>query len=163
VYFVSYSDCEAFCEKLNQMLFYQLPEGYRFTIPTEAQWEYAAYGGRKSKGYTYSGSNIINKVAWWEDNSEKKNHEVGLKFSNELGIYDMSGNVWEWCSDYFDGDYYIISPSSDPTGPDFGYNRALRGGSWRSTTQGCRVSCRYTASPNERASNCGFRLALVKE
>jgi len=165
-------------------------------VAVEAQWEYAARGGKKSKGYIYSGGNDIKKVGWYEDNSggsgntttqkviykdefgetvktgtvllpdknsDERTQEVGQKNRNELGIYDMSGNVWEWCSDWFDGDYYLYSPTTDPTGPGYGYQRALRGGSWRSTAKGCRVSCRFAASPNERASNCGLRVALVKD
>jgi len=163
IYYVNHTECEAFCEKLNQLVSKQLPKGYKFSLPTEAQWEYAARGGRKSKGYTYSGDHNIWKVAWYEENSEDKTRKVGLKGRNELGIYDMSGNVWEWCSDWFDGSYYSYSPSTDPTGPGYGYHRVLRGGSWRSIEQGCRVSCRYKNLPNERASNCGLRLALIKE
>jgi len=162
MYYINYKDCEEFCEKLNQLLSRQLPEGYKFALPTEAQWEYAARGGRKSKSYTYSGDDNIKKVAWYEENCKDQTREVGMKKKNELGIYDMSGNLWEWCSDYFDGEYYSYSPSTDPTGPKYGYHRALRGGSWRSIAQGCRVSCRYKNSPNERASNCGLRVVLTK-
>jgi len=140
-----------------------LPEGYQFLLPTEAQWEYAARGGNKSKGYTFSGSDIPDEVTWYSANSEGTSQETGWKIKNELGIYDMNGNVWEWCKDWFDGEYYDYSLSADPTGPLYGYHRALRGGSWRSIAQGCRVSCRYKCSPTERASNCGFRLALTKE
>jgi len=163
MYYINHKECEEFCEKLNQLLAKQLPEGYKFALPTEAQWEYAARGGRKSKGYTYSGDNNLKKVAWFEENSNEKTREVGTKKKNELGIYDMSGNVWEWCSDWFDGEYYNYSLSSDPTGPTYGYHRVMRGGSWRSIVQGCRVSCRAKNSPNERASNCGLRVVLVKE
>ena len=163
MYYINYNECVEFCEKLNQLLSKHLPEGYTFTLPTEAQWEYAARGGNKSKGYTYSGGDNIGKVAWYEENSMDKSHEIGMKKGNELGIYDMSGNLWEWCKDWFDGYYYDHSPSLDPTGPVYGYMRSQRGGSWRSIAQGCRVSCRFRSSPNERASNCGFRLALVKE
>jgi formylglycine-generating enzyme required for sulfatase activity len=163
MYYINYNECIAFCEKLNQLLSKHLPEGYKFSLPSEAQWEYAARGGKKSKGYIYSGSDNIGKVAWYEDNSKDEVREVSTKKKNELGIYDMSGNVWEWCKDWFDGEYYDYSISTNPTGPVYGYQRALRGGSWRSIPQGCRVSCRYKYSPNERASNCGFRLALTKE
>jgi formylglycine-generating enzyme required for sulfatase activity len=163
MYYINYKDCEEFCEKLNQLLSKQLPKGYKFSIPTEAQWEYAARGGRKSKGYSYSGDNFIGKVAWYEEDSNDQTQEVGRKKKNELGIYDMSGNLWEWCIDWFDGDFYSYSPSIDPTGPVYGYQRVLRGGSWRSIPQACRVSCRSAGSPNERASNYGLRLVLVKE
>jgi formylglycine-generating enzyme required for sulfatase activity len=161
MYYISYIECEEFCEKLNQLLSKQLPEGYKFCLPTEAQWEYAARGGKKSKGYTYSGGDNIEKLAFYEENSNDQTCEVGTKKANELGIYDMSGNVWEWCLDWFDSEYYNYSPFTDPAGPGYGYHRVLRGGSWRSIPQGCRVSCRFKSSPNERASNCGLRLALV--
>jgi len=160
MYYINYTECVAFCENLNQLLSNQLPKGYKFSLPTEAQWEYAARGGKKSKGYVYSGGDNLVKIAWNEENSTR---ETGRLKKNELGIYDMSGNVWEWCLDWFDGEYYNYSPSTDPTGPAYGYHRALRGGSWRSIAQGCRVSCRFKSSPNERASNCGLRVALVKE
>ena len=163
MYYINYKECEEFCSKLNSLLYKYLPEGYKFSIPTEAQWEYAARGGKKSKGYIYSGSDNLIKVAWYEENSKEQVQEVGEKRKNELGICDMSGNVWEWCRDWFDGEYYSYSTSVDPTGPVFGYHRALRGGSWRSIAQGCRVSCRFKNTPNERASNCGLRLVLVKE
>jgi len=162
IYYINYEECEQFCEKLNQLLYKQLPQGYEFSLPTEAQWEYAARGGKKSKNYTYSGSNDITKVAWYNDNCNETIHEIGAKNKNELGIYDMCGNLWEWCGDWFNLDYYRQSPSTDPTGPDYGYYRILRGGSWRSTAQGCRVSFRYIRPPNERGDNYGFRLALTK-
>jgi formylglycine-generating enzyme required for sulfatase activity len=208
MYYINYKECERFCEKLNRLLSKQLPEGYKVSLPTEAQWEYAARGGKKSKNYTYSGSNDIGKVAWFDDKSNieplevevmKPNkleifetqwtyvarkklfgsgstgkseqyfdniqdqvRKIGTKKENELGVYDMSGNIWEWCKDWFDGDYYIVSPSLNPTGPDYGYYRSLRGGSWRSTAQGCRVSCRSKYVPTERTGSCGLRLVLVK-
>ena len=163
MYYINLWECEEFCFKLNDLLSKLLPEGYKFALPTEAQWEYAARGGKKSKGCIYSGGDIISKVAWFMENGNDKIQKIGMKKGNELGIYDMSGNVWEWCRDYFDGDYYYISPEYNPVGPEYGFQRALRGGSWRSTEQGCRVSCRYKSSPGDRASNCGLRLALVKE
>ena len=163
IYYINYEECELFCKKLNQLLNKQLPEGYIFSLPTEAQWEYAARGGKKSKMHTYSGGNNVLSVAWYIDNCKLQTHEVGIKNKNELGIYDMSGNVWEWCRDWFDLDYYRRSPSTDPTGPDKGYYRILRGGSWRSNAQGCRVSFRNVRPPNQRGDNYGVRVALVKD
>ena len=165
MYYINYSECETFCEKLNQLLHKQLPQGYKFSLPTEAQWEYAARGGKKSKSYLYSGGDNIGETAWYIENCKKQlqTQEVGLKKKNVLGIYDMSGNVWEWCKDWFRHNYYTNSPSVNPAGAKTGYYRVLRGGSWRTSAKGCRVSYRFISSPNERTDNYGFRLALVKE
>ena len=151
---VSWNDCQTFIKKLNQFT------GKNFRLPTEAEWEYAARGGNKSKGYKYSGSNTINDVAWYEDNSGDKTHDVKTKQANELGIYDMSGNVWEWCQDWYGSNYYSNSPSTNPTGPTSGSPRVLRGGSWYYDARCCRVSHRYGSNPDGRGSNFGFRLIL---
>jgi len=129
--------------------------GYR--LPTEAEWEYAACGGTKSKGYIYSGTNDIGTVAWYGGNSGSNTHEVGTKFANELGIFDMSGNVWEWCWDWYDGGYYETSPASDPKGPVSGSYRVLRGGSWYDRSRDCRVTFRNNGYPGLRL-NYGLRL-----
>ena len=162
IYFVNHSNCSKFCSRLTQLLSEQLPEGYIFRIPTEAQWEYAARGGNMSKGYTFSGSNNIDEVAWYGAKYYLTTSQVGKKMKNELGIYDMSGNVWEWCKDWFDEDYYSRTSSFNPTGPIYGFERVLRGGSWRSVAQVCSVSCRFKDFPEVRTNNYGFRLALVK-
>ncbi|MBR6926931.1 MAG: SUMF1/EgtB/PvdO family nonheme iron enzyme, partial [Bacteroidaceae bacterium] len=128
--------------------------------PTEAEWEYAARGGKKSKGYTYSGSNTIDDVAWYVDNSGETTHEVGTKQANELGIYDMSGNVWEWCQDRYGETYYENSPSTDPLGPDSGSSRVNRGGGGWNDAGFCRVAHRGRDSPGNRYDDLGFRLAL---
>jgi formylglycine-generating enzyme required for sulfatase activity len=161
MFFINYCESEKFCCILNHLLANQLPEGYKFVIPTEAQWEYAARGGNVTRGYTFSGSNNVEEVAWHDAKYYVTSYEVGKKTSNELGIYDMSGNVWEWCLDWFDEEYYTYSPSYNPTGPIYGEHRILRGGSWRSVKEVCRVSWRYKDSPEIRASNYGLRLALV--
>ena len=161
MYYINYNECEEFCAKLNKLLSDKLPEGYKFRLPTEAQWEYAARGGKKSKGYKYSGSDYIGEVAWYNSNSGGRTHEVGMKDKNELGIYDMSGNVWEWCQDWYDASYYSNSSSTNPKGPSSGSDRVLRGGSWRGIAQGCSVSFRSNAGPNRRFHNSGVRLVLV--
>ncbi len=150
---VSWNDCQTFITKLNELT------GKTFRLPTEAEWEYAARGGNKSQGYKYSGSNSIDDVAWYTSNSSSKTHEVGTKQPNELGIYDMSGNVWEWCSDWYGS--YSSSSQTNPTGPTSGSNRVLRGGGWDINAGHCRVSYRDDSNPSYRNGNFGFRLVLV--
>ena len=149
---VSWDDCQEFIEKLNRLT------GKNFRLPTEAEWEYAARGGNKSKGYKYSGSNDADAVAWYYDNSGGKTHPVATKQANELGLYDMSGNLWEWCQDW-DGDYTSHS-QSNPTGSSMGSYRVLRGGSWLNRARGVRVSFRDFNSPDYRSIINGLRLAL---
>ena len=152
---VSWDDCQAFIGKLNAQT------GKTFRLPTEAEWEYAARGGKKSKGYTYSGSNAIGDVAWHLDNSGNTTHEVGTKQANELGIYDMSGNVWEWCQDWYGETYYKNSSTTDPQGPASGTSRVLRGGSRYDFAQCCRVAYRSNYYPDHRNSYRGLRLVLA--
>lgn len=150
---VSWNDIHLFISKLNKKT------GMDFRFPTEAEWEFAAKGGNGSKGYKYSGSNQILTVAWYNNNSWDRTHDVKGKMPNELGIYDMSGNVREWCYDWF-GSYSRISQTS-PKGPNYGNSRVLRGGSWGTyVEEGCRVSCRYFIEPEYRDEYCGFRLCL---
>ena len=148
---VSWDDCQEFISKLNSVT------GKAFRLPTEAEWEYAARGGKKSRGYQYSGSNNISDVAWYTDNSGSKTHAVGSKQENELGIYDMSGNVWEWCQDWYGT--YSSSSQVNPTGAASGSRRVFRGGSWRITAWYCRSSCRDILMPDYRYA-LGLRLVL---
>ena len=157
---VRYEDCETFINKLNSLLANQLPNGRKFRFPTEAQWEYAARGGNRSRGYRYSGSNNIKEVAWYDGNSGSTTHPVKQKQPNELGLYDMSGNVWEWCYDWYDEDYYSNSPQANPEGPSRGSYRVLRGGSWAYDAQSCRVANRDFNSLDYGSSDYGLRLAL---
>lgn len=154
---ITWDQCQTFISKLNAL---GLTNGV-FRLPTEAEWEFAARGGNKSKGYAYSGSNSVGDVAWYGGSTT---HPVGQKDCNELGLYDMSGNVWEWCHDWYDEEYYASSPKNNPTGPSSGEFHVRRGGRWDHTTKCCRVSSRNDGL-SEGESNydgSGFRLALVK-
>ncbi len=151
---VSWNDCQEFIRKLNSLT------GKNFRLPTEAEWEYAARGGSRSNRTKYAGSRSIGSVAWYTDNSGSKTHPVKGKSPNELGLYDMSGNVWEWCGDWYGKSYYSNSPSSDPKGPSTGSRRVLRGGGWNYRAGGCRVSNRHYGTPVSRYDYFGFRLVL---
>ena len=150
---VSWEDCQTFIGKLNDLT------GKSFRLPTEAEWEYAARGGKRSNHTQYSGSKRIKDVAWYKGNSGSKTHSVKTKKPNELGLYDMSGNVWEWCQDWYDS--YGSKAQTNPMGPDSGSHRVGRGGSWLGYSgRYCRLSHRNYYSPGGRVSNLGFRLAL---
>lgn len=149
---VSWNNVQDFIKKLNKKT------GMKYRLPTEAEWEYAARGGNKSKGYKFSGSNNIDDVAWYTGNSGNKTHPVGTKQPNELGIYDMSGNVWEWCSDWYGSGYYSISPDTNPQGLSSGDSRVNRGGSWIDYATNCPSANRMKTGPHYRGSNVGLRL-----
>lgn len=149
---VSWNDCQEFIRKLNSLT------GKNFRLPTEAEWEFAARGGNNSRGYKYSGSNDIGSVAWYSGNSGSKTHPIGQKSPNELGLYDMSGNVWEWCQDWY-GDF-SSSSQTNPTGPASGSDRVYRGGSWYFDAGRCRVSFRGSGAPGYRYYHLGLRLVL---
>ncbi|MDR1601898.1 MAG: formylglycine-generating enzyme family protein [Tannerella sp.] len=146
---VSWNGVAEFIRRLNELT------GKDYRLPTEAEWEYAARGGVASLGYKYSGSNTLKEVAWYGYNSDGQTHPVGTRQPNELGIHDMNGNVWEWCSDWYNR--YADYPQTDPKSSVFGSSRVFRGGSWNSIVQ--RISIRSYASPDDCRSNLGFRLA----
>ena len=152
---VSWDEAVQFCEKLSQKT------GRNYVLPTEAQWEYAARGGKYSKGTKYAGSNTINEVAWYTGNSNNTTHPVAQKEPNELGLYDMSGNVDEWCLDRYGS--YSSSDATNPTGPgpSAGSARVERGGNWLEGARYCRVSYRYNYSPGYRGSYLGFRVVCL--
>ena len=150
---ISWYNAKAFCEKLSELT------GKKYVLPTEAQWEYAARGGNKSQGYKYSGSNTIGDVAWYEGNNDSHTCAVKQKQPNELGLYDMSGNVWEWCSDWYD-DYSSYS-QTNPTGPSSGSKRVERGGNYFNSAASCRVSNRNSYYPSDSCNNLGFRVVCL--
>jgi len=166
MYCVSWDDVQEFIDKLNAST------GKKYRLPTEAEWEYAARGGNKSKNYKYSGSNRVDDVAWYCDPAckkagddealfsgpDRKTRPVGTKAPNELGIFDMSGNVEEWCSDWYD--YYNCVAQTNPSGPSEGWIRVLRGGYWGSDPEYCDVSYRTNDLPDYRGNSIGFRLVL---
>ena len=185
---VNWYDAVAFCNQLNKLL--KLPVPYSgegkgtkcnfhcaaFRLPTEAEWEYAARGGNvethsraslpgKSKQFEYSGSDNLNKVAWYDKNNNYETKPVGLKFPNRLGLYDMSGNVWVWCWDWFDNHYYNQcskhSLTPNPVGPEKGHRRVLRGGSWNGGAGRSRLADRSSYTPDRRWGSAGFRLLFA--
>lgn len=154
MYYVSWDEAQKFCAKLSKLT------GKKYALPTEAQWEYAARGGVQSKNYKYSGSDGAGIVACYgDDDNEGTAYPVGTKQPNELGLYDMSGNLWEWCSDKYG--LYGGLPQTNPTGAASGSDRVLRGGSWGSNARICRVSFRGYSRPDRRYYYHGFRVVLV--
>ncbi len=154
---VNWDECQEFITKLNEMV--ECPNGYEFRLPTEAEWEFAARGGNSSKGYIYAGDDNVASVAWHSGNSASTPHPVGLLKPNELGLYDMSGNVDEWCSDWFTN--YTSEALVDPAGPASGTRRVHRGGSWKYSNAACRVSMRNSGTPITSMNNVGLRLVLA--
>lgn len=155
---VSWKDAQDFIKALN----YKKNRNYR--LPTEAEWEYAAQGGRNSKGYIYAGSNYLKEVGFYDANSYGETKDVGLKEPNELGLCDMSGNIWEWCSDKYSDSYYQECLNKgivlNPIGPIQGSGRIIRGGNWGSSLQFCRSAYRDSNVLRARSGSIGFRLAL---
>ncbi len=153
MYYVSWWEAQAFCSELSRIT------GRTYCLPTEAQWEYAARGGKNADGTKYSGSWSIDAVAWYSANSGST-HPVKNKRENSLGLYDMTGNVYEWCSDWY-GANYNVNDTNNPTGPSSGDRRVLRGGSWYYDAQYCRVSSRDYDGPGSRSGDCGFRVVVI--
>ena len=157
---VFWNDAQAFIKKLNELT------GKAYRLPTEAEWEYAARGGQGSRGYKYAGSNKLREVGWYDAVSHRQTNVVGRKYPNELGIHDMSGNVWEWCQDWFSDSYYAECNKQgtvvNPQGPAGGTYRVLRGGAWNGGPLDCRCTVRpYT--PGYRGNSLGFRLVLPSQ
>lgn len=152
---ISWEDCQLFINRLNKLL------GQNFRLPTEAEWEYAARGGKYSKGYKYSGSNNIDDVAWYEANTTEIKHHcrAGTKQPNELGLYDMSGNVWEWCQDFYD--LYEPYPLTNPIKAQ-GMYKVLRGGCNKGVARSCRITNRSSNMPEFKGIYYGFRLAIYQ-
>lgn len=149
---VSWVDCQRFIAELNRMT------GLSFRLPTEAEWEYAACGGNKNSNHKYSGSDFVNSVAWYDNNSNRGSHRVGSKEPNRLGLFDMSGNVWEWCQDWYGA--YTSDIENNPKGKEHGSHKVVRGGGWKSSSDNCRVILRGRFKPSHTDDDLGFRLAL---
>ena len=147
---VSWNDAVAYCDWLSDKT------GNMYRLPTEAEWEYAARGGKLSKGYKYSGGQSMPGVGWFAENSNSQTQAVAQKRPNELGLYDMSGNVWEWCKDWYGA--YTANPQTNPKGAATGSRRVLRGGGWYYTAANCRVAYRNSLTPDYRFYDNGFRV-----
>lgn len=150
---VSWNDVQVFIRKLNALT------GKQYQLPTEAQWEFAAIGGNKSKGYRYAGSDYMDQVVEPVPTFSGQTHVVGRKLPNELGIYNMSGNVSEWCQDWFNPDYFP-GHQTDPQGPSSGYGHVIRGGRWGGNSNDCEIVSFQMGFPNDRSARVGFRLVL---
>lgn len=154
MYYINWDEAMEFCRRLSNRT------GKTYTLPTEAQWEYAARGGKKADGTKYAGSNNIDAVAWYKKNSGNKIHQCGLKRANALGIFDMNGNMWEWCKDWYT-ESRVNYVANNPTGPSSGMLHVYRGGSWHSDASECRISCRYGYAPSYRDGDIGFRVVCI--
>lgn len=150
---VSWNDCQEFIKKLNSLT------GKQFRLPTEAEWEYAARGGKESMGYRFAGSNNLDEVGWYYSNSAGTTHPVGLKSPNEFGLHDMSGNVYEWCQDWYSD--YSREAQTNPSGPSLGSDRVWRGGCWGHGDDNCRSTVRNYYNPSGRYPYHGLRLAAT--
>ena len=154
IVYVSWQEAVDYCDWLSDKT------GELYRLPTEAEWEYAARGGNKSKGFKYSGAQSIDAVGWFTTNSNNQTQPVGIKRPNELGIYDMSGNAWEWCKDWYGP--YAAEAQTNPRGPATGSYRVLRGGSWGNSASSCRVTFRSSRDPSYRINHLGFRVVLSR-
>ena len=155
---VSWDECIVFIKKLNEFTIDSRPKGWAFCLPTEAEWEYAARGGNMSQNYKYSGGNDIDSVAWHGGNSSNKTHAVATKSPNELGLYDMSGNVWEWCYDWYGS--CSDAPQTNPIGPSSGSRHVIRGVGWRKYSEPWTVFHRISGTPGYNSNRLGLRLAM---
>ena len=153
---VNWADCQGFIRALNRIL---EPCRLKAALPTEAQWEYACRAGTRTRFYSGDADDDLARAAWFAGNSGNKPHEVGQKLKNPWGLYDMHGNVWQWCQDWIDA--YPREPAVDPTGPDSGTERCLRGGTWGSDADVCRDACRFCYPPDYRLITAGLRIVAV--
>ncbi len=153
---VRWDDCQKFLKKLNEKV-----GGGRFSLPTEAQWEYACRAGSTTRYCFGDAESGLGDYAWYDKNSDIKTHPVGEKKPNAWGLYDMHGNVWEWCQDWYDGGYYATSPADDPTGPATGSARVIRGGYWSDGIRFCRSALRDGSRPGYRDCILGLRVSRV--
>lgn len=155
MYYVSWEEAQAFCRRLGEIT------GKTYILPTEAMWEYAARGGKHNDSSQFSGHYMVDVVGWYDSNSGGTTHPVKQKRPNKLGLYDMTGNVWEWCSDWYSSSYYSSSPQNNPTGPSSGSNRVVRGGCWYNSASRSRVAFRGGYTPWVRDSFVGFRVVCL--
>ena len=158
---VSWADAREFCRKLSELAA-EREAGRRYRLPTEAQWEYACRAGSPEKYCYGDGESRLGDYAWYMENSDGRTHQVGQKTANAWGLYDMHGNVWEWCADWYDSDeYYANSPMDDPTGPKVASERVSRGGGWYYSARNCRSAGRAGSTPGGRSDSLGLRVCLV--